>query len=150
MNTTMIRQAFIALCVVMFVGCANNGRFVQGSDGTTLYELPKASSNEEHCHGAGVFSKQIAQQRFFTGIREGKEFVIPNSKESARKDLDAELAGVATFTEEGKRNRDKILELFERIMTQEFVDKTPEQVGQTIHDECMQKMADGTWFKSPS
>lgn len=114
MNISLIRWVFIVLGVLVFAGCANNGRFVQGPDGNSYYELPRMRNHEEHCHGAGVFSKRIAQWRFRKELREGKEFIIPNSKESARKDLDDDLKGIVMFAEEKERNLKKINELFDR------------------------------------
>jgi hypothetical protein len=114
------------------------------------YELPKARSVEEHCSGASIFSMSIASQRFHIEIRDGKQFLFENDKEAVRKDLESELEGVATFTEEGKRNYSKIMELFNRIiMTDEFMGRTPEDVRKEIYQECTFKMAHGTWFKKP-
>lgn len=135
-------------CFSLLIACGGGGRMVAGPDGNIYYELPQSRNHEDHCRGASGFSMGIAQRRSHLEFRDGKKFVIPVNKEAARKDLDDELANVAIFTEIGKRNYDKILSIFDRVIIQgEFDDKTPEQVGAMIYDECMRRMEDGTWFK---
>ncbi len=137
-------------CILIVTGCNNSDQRVQGPDGKFYRELPKARNYEEHCQGAGVFSMVIASRRSGLEIRDGEPFIVENSKEAIREDLDNELEGYATFTEEGKRNYAKIIELFNRIiMTDEFKGRTPEDVRKEIYEECTFKMVHGTWFIKP-
>lgn len=140
--------AFFVLCFSLFTGCVSQGRYVQGSDGNTYYRLPQSRDNEDHCRTASRFAKRVAQSRSHPEFRDGKEFVEHHSPTSSRADFEEDLKDVERFTEVGKRNYDKIHELLDRIIdSDEFKDVPPETVQLTIYSECMEKMANGTWFK---
>lgn len=139
---------FCALLLIGVSGCASQGRYIQGPDGTTLYQLPASTGDKDHCRVAGRFSKKIAESRSHIVFRDGQKFVVLNDPKSSRADFEKDLEDVERFTEVGKRNYDKILELLGRILdTDEFKDKPPESVESTIYAECMEQMKNGTWFK---
>lgn len=143
---TALLPTFFTLCVLLVSACGGI-QTVMGPDGNIYYEPQKARDTEDHCRGVCSFSRDIAMRRSHLEFRDGKKFIIPANKEALRTDLNNELAGMATFTPEGKRNYNKIVSIFDRIVAEgEFDDKTPEEVCTILYNECMEKMANKTWF----
>ncbi len=143
----LVLLVFFVLCFSLFTGCANQGRYVQGPDGNTHYQLPASRDHEDHCRTASRFAKRVAQSRSHPEFMDGKEFIVPHPPASSRVDFEEDLKDVERFTEVGKRNYDKIHELLDRIIDgSEFKDVPPETVQLTIYSECIEKMANKTWF----
>lgn len=143
-----------ALLVLLFVGfsaitgCAPGNHLVEGPDGKFYTELQKSRNNKEHCQSVLEFCVELTEQRSHLEFHDNKQFTVVHSKESMRQDFDARYRGLETFTPRGKRNYDKMEELFNRIIIHdEFSGKTPEDIGRVIYGECMQKMSEGTWFR---
>lgn len=147
-TTRFIFSVFCTLLLTGISGCSNQGRYIKGPDGKMYYELPESRNTEDHCRVASRFSRRIAESRSHPETRDGQTITVPHDPKSSRADFEKDLKDVERFTEVGKRNYDKILELLGRILdTGEFKDKSPESVESTIYGECMEQMKNGTWFK---
>lgn len=144
---TALFSAFVVFCALLISACAGGGRMVAGPDGNMYYQLPKAQDSEDHCKTAAGFSRRVAQARSHLEWRDGKKFIEQHEPKSARLEFDEDLKNVERFSEEGKRNYNKINVLLTRILeTEEFKNASSEEVESLIYRECMEKMANKTWF----
>src|SRR3989304_25006 len=69
----LVLLVFFVLCFSLFTGCANQGRYVQGPDGNTHYQLPASRDHEDHCRTASRFAKRVAQSRSHPEFMDGME-----------------------------------------------------------------------------
>ena len=142
-----MKLLFIVFAFI-FIGCTTNIKFIEDPQGNIVYQLPESRDAEDHCASVRGFSMETAMGRSFNVYKNDKEkVVIKNKFEDAQADLAAKLRHSDNFTPRGKRNYDKMFSLTEQIyIRKDLVDKTPDQVGDIIYTECMEKMANKTWF----